>query len=126
MKHRLTPTACLPEDHERAVLVGRVWSAELAGPTTVLVRHDGLYDLSRLAPTSSQLLNLTDPVKAIRDVGTLPRIGSLSDVLENSAWDSRDDRAPWFLAPCDLHAIKAGGVTFVSSLLERVIEEQAR
>ena len=47
-------------------------------------------------------------------------------MLANSAYDRRDSRAPWLLAPCDLQAIKASGVTFVASLLERVIEEQAR
>ena len=126
MKNRLTTAACLPEDAEQAVLVGRVWLPELDGPTTVLVRRDGLYDLSRVAATSSQLFNLSDPATAIRRAGTLSRLGSLDDVLENSAWDARDNRVPWFLAPCDLQAIKASGVTFVASLLERVIEEQAR
>src|SRR2546425_2450061 len=126
MKSRLTIAACLPEDAERAVLVGRVWLPELGGPTTALVQRDGLYDLSAVAPTSSQLFNLSDPVTAIRQAGALPRLGSLADVLENSARDARDDRVPWFLAPCDLQAIKASGVTFVASLLERVIEEQAR
>ncbi|HYR86929.1 MAG TPA: hypothetical protein VE422_22780 [Terriglobia bacterium] len=126
MKNRLTPAACLPEDAEQALLVGRVWSPELDGPTTVLVRRGGLYDLSSVAATSSQLFNLSDPATAIRQAGTLPRLGFLDDVLGNSAWDARDNRVPWFLAPCDLQAIKASGVTFVASLLERVIEEQAR
>jgi fumarylacetoacetate (FAA) hydrolase family protein len=87
---------------------------------------DGLYDLSRVAPTCTQLLDLDDPVAAVRDAGKLPRIGSVEEVLANSAFDRRDPRAPWLLAPCDLQAIKASGVTFVASLLERVIEEQAR
>ena len=87
---------------------------------------DGLHDLSRVAPTSTQLLDLEDPVAAVRDAGTLPRIGSVAEVLANSAYDRRDPQAPWLLAPCDLQAIKASGVTFVASLLERVIEEQAR
>src|SRR5689334_19465817 len=126
MKNLLTAAACLPEDHRQSVLVGRIWSPEFEGPTLVLVRPDGVYDLSRVAATSSQLFNLGDPVASIRQAGTLPRLGSLNDVLENSAWDARDNRVPWFLAPCDLQAIKASGVTFVSSLLERVIEEQVR
>ncbi|HXQ77807.1 MAG TPA: fumarylacetoacetate hydrolase family protein, partial [Gemmatimonadaceae bacterium] len=79
-----------------------------------------------VAATCSQLLNLDDPLRAIRAGGSLPRIAALADVLENSAPDARDSGAPWFLAPCDLQAIKASGVTFVASLLERVIEEQAR
>jgi fumarylacetoacetate (FAA) hydrolase family protein len=54
------------------------------------------------------------------------RVASTEDVLRNSAWTARDATRPWFLAPCDLQAIKASGVTFVESMLERVIEEQAR
>ena len=54
------------------------------------------------------------------------RVGSVDDLLANSLADTRDERAPWLLAPCDLQAVKASGVTFVASLLERVIEEQAR
>ena len=51
---------------------------------------------------------------------------AIDDVLANSMPNGRDETAPWLLAPCDLQAIKASGVTFVASLLERVIEEQAR
>jgi fumarylacetoacetate (FAA) hydrolase family protein len=50
----------------------------------------------------------------------------MREVLANSAEDRRDASRPWLLAPCDLQAIKASGVTFVASMLERVIEEQAR
>ena len=78
-----------------------------------------------VAATCSGLLALDDPLAAVR-AGDLPRIGSVADLLENSAHDRRDRRAPWLLAPCDLQAVKASGVTFVASLLERVIEEQAR
>jgi fumarylacetoacetate (FAA) hydrolase family protein len=126
LKNRLTTNSCLPSDDERAVLVGRVWLPEVDGPILVRVQRDGLYDLSRVAATSSQLFNLSDPETAIRQAGTLPWLGPLPDVLENSAWNARNNRVPWFLAPCDLQAIKASGVTFVASILERVIEEQAR
>ena len=56
----------------------------------------------------------------------MPRIGALAEILANSSERERDGAKPWLLAPCDLQAIKASGVTFVSSMLERVIEEQAR
>ena len=126
MKTRLTVPLCLPEDHERAVLVGRVFMAPLEGPVLVRVQADGIYDLSAVAATSSQVLNRDNPVTAIRSAGTLPRLASTADVLANSAADARDPALPWFLAPCDLQALKASGVTFVASTLERVIEEQAR
>ena len=126
MKHWLTPERALPEDARRAVLVGRVWLPDQEGPTPVSVDDGWVHDLSPIAPTSSQLLNLDDPAAAIRRAAPLPRVGSVADILLNSASDDRDTGAPWFLAPCDLQAIKATGVTFVASLLERVIEEQAR
>jgi fumarylacetoacetate (FAA) hydrolase family protein len=124
MKDRLT-THCLPTDRTRAALVGRAWVPG-AGPTLVTVRGDDVVDLSRVAPTMTDLLALDDPVAAIRDARAAPRIGHVADVLAQSAHDAAEDRGPRFLAPNDLQAIKASGVTFVSSLLERVIEEQAR
>jgi len=117
---------CLPEDRQHAELIGRLWLPTEQGPALVRVHNDAVFDLSRVATTSSELLNLDDPVAAIRGAGSLRRIGSTSDLLANSWADRRDARAPWFLAPCDLQTIKASGVTFVASLLERVIEEQAR
>jgi fumarylacetoacetate (FAA) hydrolase family protein len=126
MKDWLTPQRCLPEDHPRATLVGRAWLPDAGGPVLVSIQNDALVDLSAVAATSAQLLNLPDPVEAIRSAGQLPRLATLSDVLSNTPPDARDGTRPWLLAPCDLQAIKAAGVTFVSSLLERVIEERAR
>jgi fumarylacetoacetate (FAA) hydrolase family protein len=117
---------CLPADHARAELVGRAWLPSADGPALVRIHDDAVFDLSSVAPTSSQLLNLDDPVAAIRAARSLPRIGTVSDLLLNSSADTRNAQLPWFLAPCDLQAVKASGVTFVASLLERVIEEQAR
>jgi fumarylacetoacetate (FAA) hydrolase family protein len=121
----LSASTCLPEDHDRAELVGRIWQPEVEGPTLVRVHAGKVYDLSRVAATASQLANMEDPVASIRGAGPLPVIASLDEVLTDSIWDARRG-APWLLAPCDLQAIKASGVTFVASLLERVIEEQAR
>jgi fumarylacetoacetate (FAA) hydrolase family protein len=122
MKHWLDAVKALPEDVDRAELVGRVWVPH-AGPTLVRVTRETVYDLSSVASTSSQLLNMDDPVASIRQAaGSLLPIGSVSQILEASGADG----STRFLAPCDLQAIKASGVTFVTSLLERVIEEQAR
>ena len=116
----------LPDDHGRALLIGRVWLPEARGPVLVRVQEDGVYDLTPIAPTSSALLNLDDPVRAIRAAGRLRLVAAFTDVLDNSGPDRRPDEGPALLAPCDLQAIKASGVTFVASLLERVIEERAR
>jgi fumarylacetoacetate (FAA) hydrolase family protein len=126
MNERLSAGACLPGDWEQALLVGRVWLPEAAGPALVAVRPDGVYDLSRVAVTASALFELEDPAAAIHAADDLPRLDSPTSILANSAWNRRDEATPWLLAPCDLQAIKASGVTFVSSMLERVIEEQAR
>jgi len=123
---RLTPAACMPADAARAMLVGRAWLPAAAGPALVRVAEDGIYDLSRVAPTASALFELPDPIGAIRRARAAKPVAPLADVLANSAADANDPATPYFVAPCDLQAIKASGVTFVSSLLERVIEEQAR
>ena len=126
MDTRLTSAATLPEDAERALLVGRAWVPAVDGAVLVAVRGDDLVDLSSIAPTSSALMNLRDPAQAIRKAGKLPRVASLAEALANSAEGRRASSQPWLMAPCDLQAIKAAGVTFVASMLERVIEEQAR
>lgn len=116
--------ATLPADAQQATLVGRVW-IEGQGPVLVRADHQSLYDLSGLAPTCSALLELPDPATAVRN-HPAPRIAAVADVIANSSADARVDETPWLLAPCDLQAVKASGVTFVASMLERVIEEQAR
>src|SRR5262249_37853413 len=87
---------------------------------------EAVLDLSRVAATTSALFELEDVSSRLAAATDLPRIGSVEEMLANSAAERRDPALPWFLAPCDLQAIKASGVTFVSSMLERVIEEQAR
>ena len=116
----------LPDDANAALLIGRLWQPGI-GPTLVACHGGGLFDLSNLAPTLSQLLEHSAPAAAVHAaLATAPRIAELATALANSDESERDARQPWLLAPCDLQVVKASGVTFVSSLLERVIEEQAR
>ena len=118
----------LPVDSTQALLIARVWQPG-AGPTLVAVTESTVQDLSTLAPTCSELLDLPDAAARVRqclaDSSAKP-LASTAAVLANSDAANRDPQAPWFMAPCDLQAIKAAGVTFVASMLERVIEEQAR
>ncbi|MEJ1158050.1 fumarylacetoacetate hydrolase family protein [Prosthecomicrobium sp. N25] len=121
----LSPAAILPADHAHATLVGRVWRPGL-GPSLVTLRGDDVIDItSRLAPTVRDLAEQPDPA-AVVAAAAGERVGPVADILANSDEDRRDPSRPWFLAPIDLQAVKAAGVTFVISLLERVIEEQAR
>jgi fumarylacetoacetate (FAA) hydrolase family protein len=100
----------LPDDGYAGTLVGRVLTA--AGPSVVAVRADGVFDISRAAPTVADLCNAADPVALARARGE--RLGALGELM------------PSLLAPIDLQAIKAAGVTFAVSLLERLIEEHAK
>ena len=121
----LTPQ-CLPLDWREAALVGRAWlPGSPAGPSPVALRPNGdVVDLAAIEPTLSQLLARADRVALARAApGKL--IGTIEGLLANSG-DGRYADRPFLLAPIDLQAIKASGVTFVQSLLERVIEEQAR
>ena len=126
MKERMTAASSLPADAERALLVGRVFDPSVGGPTLVRVERDAILDLSPIAPTASQMLELPGAARTIGAARGLRKLGSTADILANSVCDGRDLARPWFLAPCDLQALKASGVTFVASMLERVIEEQAR
>src|SRR6266498_1075952 len=100
----------LPEDGTAGTLVGRVQRKD--GPSVVAVRAEGVFDITAAAPTVADLCNAADPVALAHAKGE--RIGSLEDVM------------PHLLAPIDLQAIKAAGVTFAVSLLERLIEEHAK
>jgi fumarylacetoacetate (FAA) hydrolase family protein len=122
MESAMTPETTLPADGLRGSCVGRV---ELpAGPSVVAIREEGVFDLSASVPTMTDLLELDDPADLARSSGK--KIGELEPILANSAYDKRDPGTPHLLAPIDLQAIKASGVTFAKSMLERVIEEQAR
>ena len=124
MKQYISVAASLPADADRATLVGRVWLPQVEGPAVVALRGGQVIDITRAAPTITDLISAADPVALAKSDG--PVIGSIADLLANADEATRDASKPWPLAPCDLQAVKAAGVTFVSSMLERVIEEQAR
>jgi fumarylacetoacetate (FAA) hydrolase family protein len=121
----LDAASTLPEDGTAGALAGRVWRPDVDGPSVVAIRAGGVFDVSRQFPTMRDLCEQADPAAALAAAeGEL--IGSLDDLLRNSPVDGRDPARPWLLAPVDLQAIKAAGVTFAVSMLERVIEERAR
>ena len=125
MRAHMTEELTLPSDRTEGALAGRVWRPDISGPSVVAIRSDGVYDISRLAPTMRDLCEAEDPAAIVRG-GEGERIGALADILANTPPETRDSSKPWLLAPIDLQAIKAAGVTFARSLLERVIEEQCK
>ena len=118
---------CLPSDRAEATLVGRAWlpsqPGRPGGPSVVVLREDGVYDVSAAWPTLSALLEEQSPAAAAQTAAG-HRVASVYELLTASIGRSGD--AAHLLAPCDLQVIKAAGVTFAASLLERVIEEQAK
>ncbi len=111
----------LPKD---GTFVGRVWNPEANGPSVVIRRSDDLIDItSHDIPTLQSLLEHDNPAAAA-SAAPGSSLGTLHDIASNST-ERPDTGHPYMLAPSDLQPIKACGVTFVSSMLERVIEEQA-
>jgi fumarylacetoacetate (FAA) hydrolase family protein len=109
---------------KNACLVARV-SVPNVGPCIAHVDGENLIDVTASFPTMRDLCEHMNPAAAVRAVKG-SSIGAVADILANTAPDTRIKTKPWLLAPVDLQAIKAAGVTFVVSMLERVIEEKAR
>ncbi len=118
----LARTAALPAD---GLLVGRVWNPAVDGPCIVRRDGDRLIDITNAFPTMRDLCETADPAAAAR-AAKGESLGSVAAILANTPPESRDALKPWLLAPVDLQALKAAGVTFATSMLERVIEERAR
>lgn len=125
MRTRMTAAATLPVDGVAGALAGRVWRPDLSGPSVAAIRADGVFDISATAATMRDLAETADPAGIVRSAKG-ERIGDLDEILANTPEASRNPNKPWLLAPVDLQAVKAAGVTFARSLLERVIEEQAK
>ncbi len=126
MELKLSTREALPADGTAGTLVGRVWiPGTPGGPHVVLAKDSGLFDLTPKFPTLSALLETAEPAQAARAAAGV-RLCGLEDCLANTPPDGRDPGKPWLLAPADLQALKACGVTFVLSMLERVIEERAK
>ncbi|QVQ25818.1 fumarylacetoacetate hydrolase family protein [Achromobacter deleyi] len=112
----------LPSDLRKALLVGRVWRpAPIGGPCVVVVRDGQVIDITAVAPTMSDLLDRPDRVALARAARGEP----LGDARALMAANLQGEGGPRLLAPCDLQPVKAAGVTFAISLLERMIEEEA-
>ena len=108
--------AMLPADLEASVLVGRLLLED--GPTPVILRGGDVFDVSRTAPTVADLLE-REGAPQVEGF----RICSTSELIERI---TASDPGAFLLSPVDLQVVKAAGVTFALSAVERVIEERAR
>jgi fumarylacetoacetate (FAA) hydrolase family protein len=122
---RLSATETLPADGYAGTLAGRLWRPEFAGPSVVAIRADGVFDITAAFPTMRDLCETADPAASLKAAAG-DYVGALEDILANTPPDGRDAAKPRLLAPVDLQAVKAAGVTFAVSMIERMIEERAR
>lgn len=118
----MIPSTALPAE---GLLVGRVWNPSVDGPCVVRRNGDELIDITSSFPTMRDLCETADPAAAAR-AAKGESLGSLAAIMANTPPETRIPGKPWLLAPTDLQALKAAGVTFATSMLERVIEERAR
>jgi fumarylacetoacetate (FAA) hydrolase family protein len=120
----LTPENTLPVDGLAGTLIGRAWvPGRVAGPSPIVLRSDGVFDLSDRFATLSDLLETESPLAAVQQTpGRF--ITTVQALLANTGADT-DPSKPSLLPPLDLQVIKAAGVTFAASMIERVIEEKA-
>jgi fumarylacetoacetate (FAA) hydrolase family protein len=122
----ISASTCLPDDLEQALLVGRVWrrDGEHEGPCVVAVRGGNVFDITKAVPTTADLFDRDDALDVARHAPGVA-LGPVTALIEAEPGARANGAAARLLAPCDVQAIKACGVTFAVSLLERVIEEQA-
>ena len=117
----VTADQILPADADEALLVGRIWDPEFGGPRIVSIRGQEVFDHTPQVRTVSELMDLEDPAELITAAQNSPR-WKLATLVEASL--AQEPAKAHFLAPVDLQVIKACGVTFVDSMIERVIEER--
>jgi fumarylacetoacetate (FAA) hydrolase family protein len=116
----------MPSDGFTGTWIGRAWiPGTLGGPAVIVIRSEGVFDITAQVATVSALCDLPDPAAYVRAIGG-ERIDDVDSLLRNSCVDNRDPARPFLLAPIDLQAIKAAGVTFANSLIERIVEEHAK
>jgi fumarylacetoacetate (FAA) hydrolase family protein len=122
---KLDVISTLPRDGCASTLAGRIWHPDVDGPCVVAIRDNAVFDVCREFPTMRDLCEKLDPAKALK-AAKGKKVASLETILANSVEGMRDPSKPWLLSPIDLQAVKAAGVTFPVSMIERVIEEKAR
>ncbi|HDZ14314.1 hypothetical protein LCGC14_1168460 [marine sediment metagenome] len=123
----------IPELDQKGTWIGRCHIPEkkaynhVKGPHVIWAHQGKVYDLSFYFKSTGELINTPSFSEILQiDDPLITEVGSVEEILENSIFHQKDYSKPFFLAPNDTQAVKACGVTFIKSLLERVIEEKAK
>lgn len=121
---RLTAAQVLPADGYAGTLVGRaLYPGVFPGPCLVVLREDGVLNISGTVPTMAELLNMPSPLSVIyKATHNCINLGSVDELLANSTPETHDPLKPYFLTPIDLQAVKGSGVTFVTGMLQRLAD----
>ena len=122
---RLTAAQVLPADGYAGTLVGRaLYPGVFPGPCLVVLREDGVLNISGTVPTMAELLNMPSPLSVMhKATHNCLNLGTVDELLENSTPETHDPLKPYFLTPIDLQAVKASGVTFVTGMLQSLADE---
>ena len=122
---KLSAGQVLPADGYAGTLVGRaLFPGATPGPCLVVIREDGVHNISGTIPTMAELLNAPNPLVSLkRALKNCVYLGTLDELLENSTPSSHNPLKPYLLTPIDLQAVKATGLTFVGGMLQHVADE---
>ncbi|EHU1702113.1 fumarylacetoacetate hydrolase family protein [Acinetobacter baumannii] len=111
----------LPTSLNNAKLIGRIWRPN-KGPSVVILRNNILIDVTESVTSMADFLD-NNPADRF-DTLTGESVGKVEDFILNPEEMGYHSDRPCLLAPCDFQALKACGVTFAKSMVERVIDER--
>ena len=134
--HDYTLGSIIPDNGAVGTWIGRAWVPAsldkhgIAGPHVILVKNGQVHSMQDKVSTVSELIEFESPAQWIDEQSELPLLCSLAELEQNSLYFTHEESmsessTARLLAPNDLMAVKACGVTFIKSLLERVVEEKA-